>query len=194
MGQNFRECAEVTRMRLSRKIQRISFAVRPRHNIRFLHYKRNVILAHAKDVYKRQTVRLAPSIARLYPTVVIEDTGLYDMYRKGTYRPLGSEYAIRRTAAMYRIIDSAGINIIRVGLKSSDIINDKTISSGTFHPAFRQLVEGLIAREDLEAQLEEMPPASDVVCVSHPDSFNNMIGHKAANKSYFSSRFSSRCV
>ncbi len=44
----------------------------------------------------------------------------------------------------------------------------KTISSGTFHPAFRQLVEGLIAREDLEAQLEEMPPASDVVCVSHP--------------------------
>lgn len=144
------------------------------------------------DIFSaRETVRLAPSIARLYPTVVIEDTGLYDMYREGTYRPLGSEEAIRRTAAMYRIIDSAGINIIRVGLKSSDIINDKTISSGTFHPAFRQLVEGLIAREDLEAQLEEMPPASDVVCVSHPDSFNNMIGHKAANKSYFSSRFSS---
>ena len=67
----------------------------------------------------------------------------------------------------------------------------RPVSAAHGHARLRQLVEGLIAREDLEAQLEEMPPASDVVCVSHPDSFNNMIGHKAANKSYFSSRFSS---
>ncbi len=139
----------------------------------------------------RETVRIAPSIARLYPTVVIEDTGLYDMFQNGTYHPMGLEDAIRRTAAMYRIIDSAGINIIRVGLKSSDIINDSTIDSGTFHPAFRQLVEGLIAREDLEAQLDGLPPDTGVTCLSHPDSFNNMIGHKAVNKKYFSERFPS---
>ena len=144
------------------------------------------------DIFSaEETVRIAPSIVRLYPTVIIEDTGLYDMFRKGTYRPLSSDNAIRCTAAMYRIIDGAGINIIRVGLKSSDIINDKTIDSGTFHPAFRQLVEGLIAREDLEAQLEGLPEGTAVSCASHSDSFNNMIGHKASNKKYFSEKFPS---
>lgn len=51
--------------------------------------------------------------------------------------------AVYRTGKMYRILDSAGIRIIRVGLKSSDIITDKDAAcGGTFHPAFRQLVEG----------------------------------------------------
>ena len=91
------------------------------------------------------------------------------------------EDAIIRTAAMYRILDSAGINIIRVGLKSSDIINGKNMQAGTFHPAFRQLVEGKIAQEDLDIQLRGCKPNTSVCCVSHPDSFNNMIGHKAVN-------------
>ena len=94
-----------------------------------------------------------------------------------------------RTAAMYRILDDAGINIIRVGLKSSDIINGEDITSGTFHPAFRQLVEGTIAREDLYSQLKKYPPDTSVLCVSNPGSFNNMIGHKAANKAYFKTAF-----
>lgn len=142
------------------------------------------------DVFSaEETVKLAPSIARLYPTVVIGDTGLYEMFRSGSYIPLTTDEAVKRTAAMYRIIDGAGINIIRVGLKSSDIISDNAVTSGTFHPAFRQLVEGRIAREDLERRLEKFAAGSDVTCSCSPDSFNNMIGHKAENKRYFSEAF-----
>lgn len=137
----------------------------------------------------KQTVSIAPAIARLYPTVVIPDTYLYTMYLDGLYVPLNQTDAVMRTAAMYRILDDAGINIIRVGLKSSDIINGEDITSGTFHPAFRQLVEGTIAREDLYSQLKKYPPDTSVLCVSNPGSFNNMIGHKAANKAYFKTAF-----
>ncbi len=143
-----------------------------------------------QDIFSaHQTVALAPSIARLYPTVVIPDTELYDMFLSGKYIPMEQDDAVRRTAAMYRILDDAGINIIRVGLKSSDIINGENLPSGTFHPAFRQLVEGTIAREDLDSMLSKCNPGTHVHCVCHPDSLNSMIGHKAVNRKYFSKTY-----
>ena len=64
---------------------------------------------------------------------------------------------------MYEILDNAGIQIIRVGLKSSDIMAEET----AFHPAFRQLVEGSIARDRLEAQLTELLASLPVTQASH---------------------------
>lgn len=182
-----------------------------------------------KDIYSaRETVKIGPSIARLYPTVVIRDTALYDMYLAGAYTPMPEDDAVERTKAMYQILDAAGINIIRVGLKSSDIIADtgrqgsinfdtrpdfdgssctvaapSSIAPGTFHPAFRQLVEGAIARESLEAQLltlypeiqnfQDTPP-DPAVCpsayfVSNAKSRNNLFGHKSANRVYFAKKY-----
>ena len=105
----------------------------------------------------RETVKLHPSLARLYPTIVIDDTELYEQYKRGEYVPLSREEAILRTKEMYKILDDAGITIMRVGLKSTDIIGDGgAVNGGTYHPAFRQLVEGRIARERIEEQLDEL--------------------------------------
>ena len=139
----------------------------------------------------QETVRIAPEIARIYPTVVIHDTALYDMMEAGTYEPLSTEEAIHRSKAIYEILDNAGINIIRVGLKSSDIIGNET----AFHPAFRQLVEGRIARERLEAGLatllSENPPTenSEILFFSNEKCYNDMFGHKACNRKYFAQEY-----
>ncbi len=155
-----------------------------------------------------ETVKIGPSIARLYPTVVIRDTELYSQYLRGDYVPLPESEAVMRTKKMYRILTAAGINIIRVGLKSSDIISERgEIGSGTFHPAFRQLVEGELAKEQLVALLDGMnihPVTSgsmsdSEVCIQsgrpkHPvqaeffsnrKSFSNMVGHQKKNKKFF---------
>lgn len=154
------------------------------------------------DVYSaKEAVSLKPDIARLYPTVVIKDTELFDLMTEGNYKPMDEEDAVNRTAVMYRILTNAGINVIRVGLKSSDIICDPTITSGTFHPAFRQLVEGKIAKEDLELQIEKMypgirdmfdhryTPCPTVALVSNAKSRNNLFGHKGCNKAYFAEKY-----
>ncbi len=165
----------------------------------------------------RQTVRIAPAIARIYPTVVLRDTALHDRMLAGLYTPLSEEEAALRSKAMYEILDDAGINIIRVGLKSSDIMASET----AFHPAFRQLVEGRIARERLEAALaaelgalapglgglETLPPVtsgvdpslgslpppapgmSEVLFFSNEKCYNNMFGHKACNRAYFEEKY-----
>lgn len=107
----------------------------------------------------RETAALSPELARLYPTLVIDGTELYGMYEDGSYEALSKEEALLRTKEMYKILHKAGINIMRVGLKSTDIIGGSDLSAingGTYHPAFRQLVEGEIAYETLKEQLDAL--------------------------------------
>ena len=157
----------------------------------------------------RETVALSPELARLYPTLVIDGTELYDMYEDGSYEALSKEEALLRTKEMYKILRKAGINIMRVGLKSTDIIGGSDLSAingGTYHPAFRQLVEGEIAYEMLKEQLDALmkkldgtgfaktpnpdatsrtnppKPKLKVDIFSNPQSFSNMIGNCGINK------------
>jgi len=139
---------------------------------------------------------MEPSIARLYPTVVLNDTELLRMYQRGDYKPLSTDDAVAITKEMYKIIAGAGVKIIRVGLKSTDLINDSDSEQNqtvghTYHPAFRQLVEGEIAREELEAQL--LPyinkNAVSAAFYSNGVSFSNMIGNSRRNKEYFADKY-----
>ncbi len=163
-----------------------------------------------KCIYSaRETVRIGPSIARLYPTIVLENTALYEMHKAGTYHPLTTDEAVAITKEMYRILDEAGINIIRVGLKATDLIsgsgrgNDHT-AGHTYHPAFRQLVEGELAKEALELQLEKLLagrysgsdtlpgaalPGTTVVFSSSRESFSNMVGNGGCNRKYFEGKY-----
>ena len=97
---------------------------------------------------------------------------------------------------MYKILDDAGINIIRVGLKSTDFINDGEdgeINGGTYHPAFRQLVEGEIARERIEEKLSatDFDPSrkTKVDFFANRRSMSTLIGHKQKNKRYFLEKY-----
>ncbi len=146
------------------------------------------------DIFSaKETVSIGPELARLYPTVVIGETTLYDWCLSGQYEPLTEKEAVLRTKAMYRILTDAGINIIRVGLKASDIINPHgQIAANTFHPAFRQLVEGEIARDMIEPQLKEILSdnhPSQVWFVSNEKCRNTLFGHKSCNRQYFAAKY-----
>lgn len=132
-----------------------------------------------------EAARIGPSIARLYPTVILPDTKLMELFRSGQYVPLPSDAAVETTKEMYKILDGAGIKIIRVGLKSSDLIKEGSGISGNFHPAFRQLVEGEIAREQLAAALAEVREDTSVALCSNERCFSNMIGNRKRNKLFF---------
>lgn len=142
----------------------------------------------------REAVKIGPSIARLYPTVIIQDTELYRMYAAGEYKPFSMEDAIQITKEMYLILTEAGVNVIRIGLKSTDYISEGGDIAGGYHPAFRQLVESEIAKERLEKQLESLdaPPNAQpmsIQCYSNGTSFSNMIGNCKSNKVYFEKKY-----
>ena len=144
----------------------------------------------------RETVALSPELARLYPTLVIDGTELYDMYEDGSYEALSKEEALLRTKEMYKILHKAGINIMRVGLKSTDIIGGSDLSAingGTYHPAFRQLVEGEIAYETLKEQLDALMKKTDGMDPAHVPNIDGtgLAGASGSNGSGFTSTTSS---
>ncbi len=79
--------------------------------------------------------------ARIYPTVIFRDTELCEMAKQGFYRPLELEDAIKRSAAVMKKFIDAGVNVIKVGLHSSENLqSDKTYYGGPNHPALGELV------------------------------------------------------
>lgn len=140
----------------------------------------------------REAAEIGPKLARLYPTIVLDDTELLCMYERGEYEALTREEAVLRTKEMYKILAGAGIYIMRVGLKSTDIIGDGgAINGGTYHPAFRQLVESAIVRDQLEPKLSELAAsgAAKVNVFSNSSWFSNLIGNNKENKLYFAEKF-----
>ena len=151
----------------------------------------------------KKTVELGPKLARLYPTVVFPNTELSKMYEKGEYKARTEDEYVDICKEMYKILDEAGITIMRVGLKSTDLVTDSTDLTSNYHPAFRQLVEGAIAKDALVEQLDNLlqnyistivavrkvhltgdDHIPRVSCYSNPLSFSNMVGQNKCNKEY----------
>lgn len=96
-----------------------------------------------KSIYTaREFVKLSPEIVRIYPTLVVKNTKLEQMYQDKTYAPLTLDEGVRWAKEVLRIYNENGVNVIRVGLQPTDNINyGGDLVAGPFHPAFRQLVE-----------------------------------------------------
>jgi histone acetyltransferase (RNA polymerase elongator complex component) len=137
-----------------------------------------------------KTVEIHPNFVRIYPTVILEGSQLADMFNCGTYSSLSTEEAVDIAKEMVRLFDQHKIPVIRLGLKSTDNISATTDLAGAYHPAFRQLVEGALAFDEMEAQLRFIGiQAGSVVLSAHPKSFSNLIGHKGINKQRFSEEY-----
>ncbi|MGC9325426.1 MAG: elongator complex protein 3 [Desulfomonilia bacterium] len=108
-------------------------------------------------------VSLKPDTARVYPVVVIGDTGLETLYRQGRYTPLSLEEALLRALYASLVLQDSGCRILRVGLPQSDSLN---VVAGPYHPAFgsmvraqgfRILAEHLLADRMLPVRLSVNP-------------------------------------
>ena len=92
-----------------------------------------------------KVIRLNPKTVRIYPTIVIKNTALSEMYARGEYKPLHLDEAVEITATLIEMYEESGINVIRVGLQATDNIRmsneNGDVEAGPYHPAFRQLVQ-----------------------------------------------------
>lgn len=86
---------------------------------------------------------MKPAYARIYPTVVLADTELADLYSAGAYIQPPPPEMLLRTAYAYASLTSAGTNVIRTGLQYTDSL-ENSIKGGFYHPAFGDIVKTLI--------------------------------------------------
>ena len=87
----------------------------------------------------RAVIDLAPAFVRLYPALVVNHSGLAEMYRLGDYRPLSLNRAVALCRRAKELFVRAGIRVVRVGLQPSATLEQELLA-GPYHPAFGELV------------------------------------------------------
>ena len=87
----------------------------------------------------RQAIGLAPAFVRLYPVLVVDHSGLAEMYRLGNYRPLTMNRAVALCRQAKEMFAQAGVRVVRIGLQPSTSL-EKELLAGPYHPAFGELV------------------------------------------------------
>lgn len=136
----------------------------------------------AKDL-----IKLKPKIVRIYPVLVIQNTELEELYNKKEYEPLSVTQAVERCKEIADLFNHHKINIIRIGLQTTEEITDpkkenSQVVAGPYHPAFRQLVEGRLWYDAIVSEIKKCNTKVKLVEIkANPDDVNNIIGHKKEN-------------
>ncbi len=136
-----------------------------------------------------ETARFIASVgavgARIYPTVVFRETELCDMTCDGLYTPLSLEEAIERSAAVLDIFIEAGVEVIRIGLQSTENLSDpESYVAGPNHPALGELVIGEVYYNRILKILSENDISEDdniTVLVSR-GALSKAVGQNKRNK------------
>jgi histone acetyltransferase (RNA polymerase elongator complex component) len=123
----------------------------------------------------------------------LKDTPLAELYLEGKYLPLSVEEAVEHCKLLLVMFEKAGIPVIRIGLQPSEQINlTGDVIAGPYHPAFRELVEAAVARDQLEYLLHNQVSITKAqkIEIAVPESDVSVVrGHKSANVEYFREKY-----
>ena len=126
-------------------------------------------------------IALKPDTARIYPTVVLENTELARLYREGSYRPQTVDEAAELCSVLIEMFSNAGVRIIRVGLHSGGGVEEGYVA-GAYHPALRELSESRIYMRKILAAVEESGIESGRVTIRvAPSEISKATGQKRSN-------------
>jgi histone acetyltransferase (RNA polymerase elongator complex component) len=127
-----------------------------------------------------EVIALKPDFVRLYPALVVRESGLEKLYHGDLYRPLSLGKAIALTARCYQKLIGAGIKVVRMGLQPSELL-EKSVVAGPYHPAFGELVQSRLWLKRIRAQLGRLSAGQKLLIhVSHRD-ISAVVGMKKQN-------------
>jgi histone acetyltransferase (RNA polymerase elongator complex component) len=112
------------------------------------------------------------------------------MYKNGGYEPLNLDEAVFRAKEIKKIFDVNNIEILRMGLCSSDDVNLKNAENiiGAYHPAFGELVESEIIYDKL---VDDIKKNSDknIIIYTYKKNMSKVVGHKRKNIERLKTKF-----
>ncbi len=138
----------------------------------------------------KKIIALGPDGVRIYPTVIVRDTALYDMWKAGTYGEHTVEDAVRVCARILPLFQKAGIPVIRLGLNPTEELSKGGAVGGAYHPALGELVMSRIFREKAEQLLAGVPRDSSVILGVDKSDISKMVGQHRCNVETLQEEFS----
>lgn len=132
---------------------------------------------------------LEPDGVRIYPTVVIRDTPLYDMWLDGRYSEHSVEKAVELCARITEVFESRGIAIIRLGLNPTDELSGGEAVAGAYHPALGELVYSRRFFDRAAGQIEKLGAVKRIAIYVGASDVSKMIGQGRENIKKLKKRF-----
>jgi histone acetyltransferase (RNA polymerase elongator complex component) len=118
---------------------------------------------------------------RIYPTLVIKNTKLYEMYKLGKYFPWKLNRMVLLVKDVLLAFQRKNIPVIRVGLHSDPSMMENLVD-GPYHPSFRFLVDSLIARESMINLIDQLQSIPRILTFKVPSRQVSLyLGHKKDN-------------
>lgn len=135
----------------------------------------------------QKIIALGAEETRIYPTLVIRDTPLAELYKQGKYIPADLDETVNLCAELKQLFDSAGVTVLKIGLHST--IGEDVIA-GPYHPAFGQLVNSHICLYKLKSYIKENTLYNtELFVTSREYSESDIIGHKRANADFLQNQY-----
>ena len=131
-------------------------------------------------------ISLNPSCVRIYPTLVMENTGLYELYDNGKYSPFSLDETLDLCCKLVKMFYSSKIDVIRIGLQTTDNINENTVI-GPYHPAIAELIQGRLVRDVIEKNANFSSKVINLLV--NKSMVSSASGHNRANKKYFKEKY-----
>ena len=123
-------------------------------------------------------IELKPDTVRIYPTIVLKNTLLEVLYKKGVYKPQSLEAAVAVCTKLLKLFRENNINVIRLGLHTIDM---DSYVAGPWHPSMRELCEGKLY---LALALNVLTEPGNYEIYVNQSAVSKMIGQKKSNIEY----------
>ena len=150
-------------------------------------------LPSSKEEHDLQTAKdianLGAKETRIYPCIVVKDTELAAMYKSGEYEALSIEEAVRRSSKLYTYFTENDVKVLRIGLHTSDELDNEAYVAGPYHKNFAEMVFSNIWKEKLRCLDPETLRSKDIIINVPESQINHAIGWKGENKKLLSERF-----
>lgn len=150
------------------------------------------------DVFEtgKKIAALKPDGVRIYPTMVIKNTALEQLYRSGKYIPENLENTVEICAKLYMLFYENDINVLRMGLYSDrELIEEGNIVAGCFHPSFGELVFSKIYLDKAKEKIRGGNfKSKDIEIFVKPGSISKMAGNKKQNVTKILQEFSIKSI
>lgn len=124
-------------------------------------------------------IKLAPKTVRIYPTVILKNTWLGELFTSGEYKSFSFEETIDLCAVLLRKFTENDIRVIRMGLHASPDV-ERDMLGGVYHPALREIVESRIMLGDMTARLTRLEKGRYQI-YTDPKNISKATGQKRGN-------------
>lgn len=130
----------------------------------------------------KEFIKLNPDCVRVYPTLVVKETGLEKLLVENKYTPFTLDESIEIVKKVLVLFYTNNINVIRVGLQATeDIAIGKEVLAGPYHPAYRELVESKMYGDYIEYLINKYEAKENIKVLVNKKNVSRILGNRKSN-------------